>query len=395
MYAYSNSAFRMRVVVPEGERIEEGTLYLAAHREETDVPLICGSYYFAARVWRQAAPRLHFAARDDLFEPGFFAGFPPDQPRAVRRALHGISIRAPLGRVHVHPITSATTMKLAQALAAIEPSTSIEIALPIEFGDMLRARALELGRDEPETVGDVQGPDYVDLLWKSVGVDDLPAEPFRQVWAARATAATGDLRQIVSVIRSGEALLLFPEGRPSPDGTLGPLQRGMGAILRRGRPEQLRVFGLAYDPLTIRRTKVVLSVGSPVEPPRSREPDLLPALARGIAVTTGQVVSTTLLGRLADGASVISPAEVEATLVQAIIDAREAGRVVDPDLEDRISRRRALSDALRAAEQSGLVTTRDPRSIELNRESILRDPIVARLASEAGSARREAARARV
>jgi hypothetical protein len=156
MYAYSRSAFRVRVVAPSDERIEEGTLYVAAHRAETDVPVICGSYYFAARVWRQASPRLQFAARDDLFEPGFFAGFPPGQPRLVRRALHGLSIGEHLPRVKVYPISSATTMKLAQALAMIDAETRVDDALSDELMEPLLARGAELAKPRPVVVGDLQ-----------------------------------------------------------------------------------------------------------------------------------------------------------------------------------------------------------------------------------------------
>ncbi len=394
MYTYSRGAFRVRVVAPEDERIEEGTLYLAAHRAETDVPVICGSYYFAAQVWRQAAPRLHFAARDDLFEAGFFAGFPPRQPRLARRALYGVSIASHLERVCVHPITSATTMKLVQALTAVEPDTPIELALSDELADQLRARSEELGRSEAHTVGDIQRWDYVDLLWQDVEAADLPSELFRDAWARRAALATGDLRTVVDVIRSGEALLLFPEGRPSPDGALGPLQRGMGAILRRGRPERVRVFGLAYDPLTTGRASVVLSVGPSREPAaRGREPDLLPSLAQAIALTTGQVVCSALVDSVAGGNGELTPAGLESSLEEAIAEAERTERVVDPELAERSARRRALESAVRAAEDRGLLVVRGPRSIELRAEAIADDSLVSRLVIESRSVRDEVASA--
>jgi hypothetical protein len=390
MYAYSRSAFRVRVVAPPGERIEEGTLYVAAHRAETDVPVICGSYYFAARVWRQAAPRLQFAARDDLFEPGFFAGFPPGQPRLVRRALHGVSIGEYLPRVKVYPISSATTMKLAQALAMIDTETRVEDAVSDELMEPLLARAAELAKPRPVVVGDLQHGDYVDLLWRDVVAADLPREAFREAWARRAAAATGDLRTVMDVIRKGEALLLFPEGRPSPDGALGPLHRGMGAILRRGKPERLRVFGLAYDPLTTGRTNVVLTVRPASVPPTgSGEPNLLPDLARAIALTSGQVVSAALLGAASSGRLELAPAELAAQLADAISESEETSRTIDPMLEVRDSARKALGDAVRASERRGLISLQGPRKLDLNPEAITNDPVIVRLAAEQAAVRAE------
>ena len=390
MYAYSRGAFRVRVVAPADERIEEGTLYIAAHRAETDVPLICGSYYFAARVWRQAAPRLQFAARDDLFEPGFFAGFPPGQPRLVRRALHGVSIGQHLPRVKVYPISSATTMKLVQALAMIEAQTPIEEALSDEIIESMLARAAELAKSRPTVVGDLQQADYVDLLWRDVVAADLPSEPFREAWARRAAAATGDLRTVMDVIRSGEALLLFPEGRPSPDGALGPLQRGMGAILRRCKPQRLRVFGLAYDPLTMGRTNVVLTVRSTnSQPTGSDEPDLLPDLARAIALTSGQVVSAALLAAASRGRLDMAPTELTAKLADAVAESEEANRTIDPILQERDTARKALGDAVWALECRGLISVQGPRKLGLNLEAITRDPVIGRLAAEHAAVRAE------
>ena len=277
MYAYARTAHTVRVVAPAGERIVKGTLYLAAHRAETDVPIICGAYYFAARVWGQREPRLHFAARDDLFQAGFFAGFPPSVPRPVRRALYPVSIGRYLPHVRVHPISSAVTMKLAQALEHVDPELELQevLSAPLLIGVLDRAE--NMGLPAPQRAEDVLRGDYADLLWQNVEAPDLAAEPFEPAWRRRAAAATDDLRAIVDLVRGGEALLLFPEGRPSPDGDLGPLRRGLGAVVRRGRPERLRAFGLAYDPLTTGRDAVVLAVLPSVDPPTGAgEPDVPP-----------------------------------------------------------------------------------------------------------------------
>lgn len=394
MYGYARAAHRVRVVAPRDERIVKGTLYVAAHRAETDVPIICGAYYFAARVWGQRRPRLHFAARDDLFQPGFFAGFPPNMPQRLRRALHPIGIGRYLSHVRVHPISSAVTMRLVQALELIEPETSLDDALFPEQLERFRARADEAGVRQPERVGDILSGTYADLLWHNVEAADLPEDVFAGAWARRAAVATGDLRTVVELVADGEPLLLFPEGRPSPDGDLGPLRRGLGAVIRRGKPERLRAFGLAYDPLTVGRDTVVLSVMPSMEPPTGGgEPDLLPYLARAIALTSGQVVAAELTRAARSGTTEMRPSELESAIVDACEAAVERGRLVDPVLDETGSRRLALEDSVRAAASRGLLRVEGKRTIAIDPEAVMGDHVLARLEREFVATTRESARA--
>ena len=392
MYGYARTSHRVRVVAPPEERIVKGTLYLAAHRAETDVPIICGSYYFAARVWAQRNPRLHFAARDDLFQPGFFAGFPPELPRPLRRVLHPLGIGRYLPSVRVHPISSAVTMKLVQALELADPELSLDEALSVDLKEQILDRASQLGARSPMRVAEVMHGDYADLLWIDVEASDLPTAPYAEAWARRASVATGDLSAIVDLVRNGEPLLLFPEGQPSPDGDLGPLRRGLGAVIRRGRPERIRAFGLAYDALTTGRDTVVLSVLNSVAPPAGAgEPDMLGHLASAIALTCGQVVATTLLRAADAGYSTLAPAALDAALVAARDDATAAGRVVDPLLNEKRFRRRLLEDAIRAAERRGVLAIDGSRSVTLEPAVLREDSVIARLAAEHAAVGREMA----
>jgi 1-acyl-sn-glycerol-3-phosphate acyltransferase len=65
----------------------------------------------------------------------------------------------------------------------------------------------------------------------------------------------GGLRRIIKMLREGHAVLLFPEGTRSPDGTLQPAEPGAGLVaLKAGTPIlPVRVFG-TYESLS-RHTK--------------------------------------------------------------------------------------------------------------------------------------------
>ena len=51
------------------------------------MPVIGPPLYFAMGGRRNTTGRMHFAARDDMFVPGFFARFPPALPLRARRLL--------------------------------------------------------------------------------------------------------------------------------------------------------------------------------------------------------------------------------------------------------------------------------------------------------------------
>ena len=333
MRAYSRAAFRVRYVGPKSFRLRPGTLIAATHRKETDVPMIAPELYFRASLWKHRSERMHFAARDDMFLRGFFAGFPPEMSPRVRRLLFPLSVGRFLPRVEVHPISSASTARLFELLDA-SPETPVADVIPARLLAPLRERGLaDSARAEDALRGE-----YADLLWQPVSRGEGP-EPF---WSARAARATADFRELVGLMRAGHSLLVFPEGRPSPDGEIGPLRRGLGALVRRGKPERILPVTLAYDPLVRGRTEVVIAFAETVPPPyEGLENAVLERLKRNTALTAGQFVAHELsAGREPHPAAFA--AELES--------ARALGRPVDPALPDPARRAAKLAEARIAAE---------------------------------------------
>jgi len=337
MRAYSRAAFRVRYLGPKSFRLQPRTLIVATHRKETDVPLLAPELYFRASLWKHRSEGMHFAARDDMFLQGFFAGFPPDLSPRVRRLLFPLSVGRFLPRVAVHPISSAANAKLVELLA-VEPRAPLEDIVPARLLPALRERAASLG-EAPVRGEDVMQGAYADVLWEPVERGEGP-ESF---WRARAAQATSDFRELVGLIRGGRSLVVFPEGRPSPDGEIGPLRRGLDALVRRGKPERILPMTLAYDPLRRRRTEVVVSVGEPFAPPaEGLETAVLAHLKRETALTVGQFVARELAaGREPHPAALA--AEVESS--------RAAMRPVDPDLEELGLRSAKVAEARIAADR--------------------------------------------
>ena len=137
--------------------------------------------------------------------------------------------------------------------------------------------------------------EYADLLWRAVGPDDLPRDELAAFWSARAAQAARDFRRSRRALASDGTLLVFPEGRPSPDGEIGPIRPGVGALLRRGRPRWVRPLGVAYDPLVRSRTRVWVTFPTPVAPPEDDvEAALLALMRRAVPLTAGQFAAQRL-----------------------------------------------------------------------------------------------------
>ena len=233
MWAYSNAAFRVDVLDRERFEPAPGTLVAVTHRRETDVPVICPPLYFAMGGTRRKTGRLHFAARDDMFLPGFFAGFPPELPLRARRVLYKVGVARWLPAVNVFPIRSATVARVGEVIAARRGAALDDLLAEGRVSD-LRERAARCGLPRPARAEDVLRGEYADLLWQPISPED--GGGLEDFWAGRAAQAAGDFRTLVQIARDGNVLVVFPEGRPSPDGEIGPIRPGIGALVRRGRP---------------------------------------------------------------------------------------------------------------------------------------------------------------
>jgi hypothetical protein len=341
MWAYSHASFRVLALGRRRFRLEPSTMIVVTHRRETDVPVIGPILYVGGRLWRNVTDRMAFAARDDMFVRGFFAGFPEGLSPSLRRLLYRVGVGPGLPLVHVHPIGSARLALVKQVLE-LQPAAPLEHSLSDELVGELHARAAAAGLPAPARASDVLRGEYADFLFRPVTRDEVGARRADELWARRAADAARDFRFLVELVRSGRSLVVFPEGRPSPDGEIGPLRRGVDALIRRAKPRSVLPMTIAYDPLVRGRTRVLVSVGEFFPPPAENIEQAILGLLRGsMPLTCGQVVASEMVAGRTPSA---------ADLADAVARARETGRPVDPDLSDAGGRARRLDEALAVAE---------------------------------------------
>lgn len=388
MWLYSRTAFRVETI---GElRPEPGMLLVSTHRAESDVPLLCPSVYARCRfLLDRRAARLSFAARDDMFDRGFLAGFPGGLPLGVRRLLYPLRAGAYLRRARVHPVPypGVAWMRIGWAFARLPAATRLEEAVPPSIAERFRMRAERAGRAAPRSVGGALDGAYADLLWTYCSRDELASPVYEALWRERASDGATALRRLIEHARtSGEMLLLFPEGRPSPDGSIGPLQPGLDLFVRRARPAVLKPLSIAYDPLVPGRPRAVVAFGPRLDPAAGHaEERVLAALRATMPLTAGAFVAHELVDAASGGRDSVLAGELDRALADALAAALEEGRPVERGLRGP-ERRARLSATLAALTRRGAVSSPGRRRLELDTKRLLADPLVRRSAREYESA---------
>jgi 1-acyl-sn-glycerol-3-phosphate acyltransferase len=384
MLLYIRASFRVALLGRENFRMGPGMLVVSSHRSDADVPLLASCHVFTHGTLFRHRLRLHYAARDDIWEPGILAGMVPAwTPRAVRRVLFRLDLGPYVDLVRAHPLRIAAEVQAVQALRRADPWAPIDDVLPAPLAARFRERGAAV-------VHEALRAELADLLWRDVDRHEF-AEA-RDLWRWRAYGAAADLRGLARVLRAGEPLLIYPEGEPSQDGTIGPLLGGLDVLVRRGNVRALLPIGIAYDVFTLGKPRVCVDVGPPLDPPaRDVDAALLLELRRRTPLTCGQLVAHHLLALADEGLSSLTPAELEQALAGAVDDARASGRRIDPPLEREATRRRRLTDCILALVRRGALSAPDGRRLVLDLARIEQDADVRFAAAEYASARDGAA----
>ena len=368
MTAFVRSRFRLRCFGAGRLSTEPGTIVAVSHRSDDDVPVLAAALYTQwARAVADGRPWPTFVARDDLFLRGFLAGWQPDAPLGLRRALFKVRIDRPMERLRCVPVRDPRRMRLVELLCS-DPARELDGWLPAELEHALVQRGRELGRPQPTAGAQVIDGAYADLLWQPVDRDRTRGAD--AAWREHLDRALADFRRIVEIVRRGDHLVIFPEGDGSADGRIGPIRPGLGSLVRRGSARLIQPVAIAYDPLAGGRPRAYVAVGPALEVASAsagsgggeqRKRAVTDALRAGTPLTLGQLAAAAVRRGLAGRAFLAESDDL-------IGRARETGRPVEPELE-RSRRARALLDARDRARRLGA-----------------NDPVVKRLACELDSA---------
>jgi 1-acyl-sn-glycerol-3-phosphate acyltransferase len=383
MWALTRTRFDVQVLGDPIPPVARGQLWVATHRAETDVPLIGGLLMVRGGMWRHGTTsRVHFAARDDLFEPGVVsAGL--HLPGPLARLAWPLSPGPWLPRVRAHPIRRPTGLKLSQAFDGLDALLPLVDVLTPDAIEPFAQRAAAVGRRPPETVGQACDATFARQLWRDVTIADLDTPIGHGVWRSHVARAAGDVRRLVDLVRRGEPMVLFPEGRVSPAGGIGPVGDVLDLIVRRGAPTAVLPVGIAYDPLRRGRVTVAVSVGPPLTASDGPiGPLVLDRLRRATPITVGQVVAREVTAVAASANTTLATRHLLETLAHTHGLARDEGRPFVSGLSSPGRRARSVAKALHALQAGGLVEVLGAGRVRVDADRVRRDPLLTRLAAE-------------
>ena len=109
----------------------------------------------------------------------------------------------------------------------------------------------------------------------------------------RGEADLGAMKRIISLIRSGEIVLMFPEGTRSIDGVLGPGKEGIGVFVRHARADVIPCYisgawrAMPKGCVLPRPRKIRISYGPVI---RYEEFDVCPKGRRGYAMISARIM---------------------------------------------------------------------------------------------------------
>lgn len=196
-----------------------------------------------------------------------------------------------------------------------------------------------------------------------------------------------ELRALVDVVRTRQPLLIFPEGRRSPDGRIGPLRHGLEVLLSEGRPDSITYIALAYDPLTRGRTRVCAAFTAPQPRPAADSPArALRDLKRAMPLTAGQVIATALIEAAVRGEARLDRTALQERLAAEVHAASESERPIDPAVTDpRLIKRRLNGGISALIRKHGIVV--HGHQLLLDCDQVLANETLNRLSREYASAR--------
>lgn len=259
--------YRKEEILPEGYRLEPGTLVVSNHQRDSDVPVlttvICRREGFNIRF-----PLPFYATREDIFRRGFLRDLLTEAgwPRPAAKLLGRVPLRWLFRIVRARPMRRVREFTFGETLAALLEA-GLGDASP---GEVLRASTLRrietrLGH-VPASVAGVARARLGPMRLEEWGLRRLRLAIVRRLGAAFRAAVAGHLDEFARLLDAGRVVYFAPEGTISETGRMRRIRRGAWAVLERARnTPPVRPLALSYDPLGPGRLRVVVQVGETLD----------------------------------------------------------------------------------------------------------------------------------
>lgn len=310
------------------------------HKRDLD-PIVMIPTMLSHRGWRAWAGDLHFALRSDAFSKGYLAHI-VQSPGWFARLLHPISLETVLPWLGAHPIEH---LHIRPAEDWIRELLSIEGDMPASNAlspTFIQALAATTGQPAKHIavfpISRLLSWRYEAVMRRAYG-PEIFFGPIRRRAEQRLLKVTKQhLSDLSAWLEKGGSLCGAPEGRLSPDGTLGPITASLHRILHAG-PEDIRIvpMSMIYDFMTVHRLHIFVDFAPPIEhvptlPTRELDALLRQRWLRCARFTCTQLGTRFLVQRSHSAALTFTVDDLARDLKQQATELAAAGRNVDSRL---------------------------------------------------------------
>lgn len=320
--------YAREVLLPDGFRIESGTLIASNHQRDVDGPLL-GTVLVQRQGLRFRHPLPFFATREDLFRPGILARLTVLWPRPVSAIMGRISLAwfFPLGRAE--PMRRVREFTFGETLRDLcDAGCDAEAC-----GTLLNRRGRrELGvADEVPLRSAIAHADPA-LLERWWGLRRLaPIAIARIAPGFRATVAA-QLRHFATRLDRGRCVYFAPEGSISMDGRFGRVRGGFFRLAHLAvAAPWIQPMAISYDSLAPGRSRVLVRIGQRFRADTTLDRRAFDASLRHAILGLAPINPSHLLARyLRHGPGTFSSEELAAWLARCLATLRANGSSLDP-----------------------------------------------------------------
>jgi 1-acyl-sn-glycerol-3-phosphate acyltransferase len=370
-----HALFDIRVEGMKNYTASPATLITINHKRDLDIPIVASILHLGKTPFSENR-RMHFVARDDLFQPGFLTAHFPVFGIAGP-LIHKINIKPVMVALRAHPISHVIRRRIGPLIRELVP---FDRTVPLKDvvsrpGLALISKMLEGQKDYnlgDITVGDFLGYPFSTLHQQPVDVKIIRGDLSRNLREKTLRKIGEQLQDIADILNTGNICMLAPEGQLSPDGRFWPVKSGLFRLISMTTSD-IRIIPVntTYDFMTLRRMRIYMTVGHELTMVKELSKVDLEQLAQKSIVTLGPVTlshlgSEFLLQVLDSGRKQFEEEECYTIILQRVEELRARSIRLEERLLTEQSLKKRTVDFLRYCTKRGIISNKGGGSFVMN-----------------------------
>jgi len=375
-YTLFHTLYNIKVEGLDNYTASPTTLITINHKRDLDIPIVASILHLRKTPFSDKR-RMHFVAREDLFQPGFLtAHFPIFGISGP--LIHRINIKLVMIALRAHRISHLIRQRIGPLIRELgQPNDAILMKEVVNPSGLALFTQMLGGRSETDigdiTISDFLGYSYSILHQQTTDIKFVHSDFSRKLRERTLRKVSEQLKDIAQILNHGNICMLAPEGRLSPDGHFWPVKSGLFRLISM-TTRDIRVLPVntTYDFMTLRRMRIYMTVGRELTGVKGLNKINLEQLVQKNIVTLGPVTlshlgSEFLLNMLDNGREDFKEQEYVIKTMQRVDQLRTRNIRLEERLltEQRLKKR--IGDFLGYCVKRGIISNKGDKSFVINR----------------------------